>query len=298
MTVLAAAALAACSSLDVNEDEAVAENFPADFNSVVYSNLHPVLHSFEIRDYVTAYNAQLKKTIGDAEFTKLQSEENLTFVGTDSTIGDTAHLHAIFVDPRLVGYSEQRWNDLWLSTTQIESTTVWSKAFLVSCTLNPPKIDTAAGILPVAISVVDSTEMDSVGNYTVIYGKTDSTAESVAYVLSDSTYTIRKGSAKKDSTIIEVKQDTVVKQGYFSSKEIEYAKSFNMVGVAKDSLYIKLLSVPADDFAISYQYVVFGRSHGWAYRPCTEVEKTHPIQTEVYPMKKYYCDDNGIAKEI
>ena len=41
---------------------------------------------------------------------------------------------------------------------------------------------------------------------------------------------------------------------------------FNLVGVADD--FAMLSSFPVDSVAISQQYVVFGRSHGWAYRWC------------------------------
>lgn len=299
MTVLAAAALAACSSMDLSEEEAVSENFPADFNSAVYANLHPILHSFEIRDYVTAYNAKLKDSLGNAVYTEMEKDENLHFIGNDSILGDTAHLHQIFVDPRLIGYTEQKWNSIWLSTSEVKTDTVWSDPVLVSCMLDPMVADSNGEKTTIEIAIVDSVTMDAEGKkYLVIYGKTDSTAESVAYEMSDSTFKLHQGSSKKDSSIVEIKQDTVVTEGRFANKDISYAKSFNMVGVPKETLYETLLAVPSDEFSISYQYAVFGWSHGWTYRPCTEEEKMHPIQSEVYPMKKYYCDDNGVAKEI
>lgn len=45
---------------------------------------------------------------------------------------------------------------------------------------------------------------------------------------------------------------------------------FNLVGVADD--FAALRNFPVDPVALSQQYIVFGRSHGWAYRWCSEAE--------------------------
>ncbi len=66
---------------------------------------------------------------------------------------------------------------------------------------------------------------------------------------------------------------------------------------AKDDL-TALAAVPVDTFAISSQYLVFGQAHGWAYRVCTEAEKNNPLQSEEYPMKKLYCADGDVIREI
>lgn len=295
MTVLAAATLAACSSMDISDEKALSENFPADFNAAEYSSLHPVLHSLEVRDFVTSYNTKLKDSLG-SEYTALMNADNLAFAGDSATgvMGDTANLHKILVDQRLGGYSEQQWNDIWLSTTTTKSDTVWSKR-MKTCKVTVKKPDSAGVKLEIA---VDSVDTDSLGGFLVIYGKADSAAESKAFVLSDSTYEFFLKSDKYDSTVVSVDTKDVEIKGNFSSKQASYVKTFNMVGVPKDSLYDRLLAVPVDEFAISYQYTVFGRSHGWAYRKCTDEEKTHPTQSELYPMKKYYCDDNGVAREI
>jgi len=59
-----------------------------------------------------------------------------------------------------------------------------------------------------------------------------------------------------------------------------------------------LADVPVDTFAISSQYLMFGKSHGWAYRACTDAEKNNPLQSEVYPMTKLYCADGDLVREI
>lgn len=291
MTVLAAAALAACSSMDISEQEALSENFPADFNAAEYSSLHPVLHSMEVRDYVSAYNAKVKDSVGATEYTALMTADNLAFVGDSAkgSVGDTAVIHKILVDPHMGGYSEEQWGYIWLSTTRTD--TVWKKT-LKTCKLSTK--DEAGK--PIKFDVtVDSTLSDSLKGFVVIYGK-DSTEESKTFDLRDSSYAFVQKSEKYDSTVVETK-DVEVK-GNFSVKQATYVKTFNMIGFPKETLYETLAAVPMDEFAISYQYTVFGRSHGWAYRRCTEEEKLHPIKTEVYPAKKYYCDDNGVAKEI
>ena len=48
---------------------------------------------------------------------------------------------------------------------------------------------------------------------------------------------------------------------------------FNMIGIDD---YSALRNFPVDEVAISQQYVIFGRSHGWAYRWCTEAETQDP----------------------
>lgn len=294
---LAAAALAACSSMDLSDAEALSENFPRDFNTAEYVSLHPNLHSVEIINYVSDYNNKLKDSLGDA-YTELMTNDNIAFIGDTAAgvMGDTATIHKILVDTRLGGYSEQQWNDIWLSTVKTKSDTVWDKR-MVSCQLKP--LSTDSGVVAKSVTVViDSVVRDSAGKLLTIVGKVDTTGESQVFDLTDSSYTFIQQSGKYDSTVVSVNTTETEVKGYFSNKQASYVKSFNMVGVPKETLYEVLLAVPMDEFAISYQYTVFGRSHGWAYRRCTEEEKQHPIQTEVYPMQKYYCDDNGIAKEI
>jgi hypothetical protein len=44
--------MAACSSMEVDDDELYVENFPKDFADTVYMNLHPELASIQIKQYV------------------------------------------------------------------------------------------------------------------------------------------------------------------------------------------------------------------------------------------------------
>ena len=80
---------------------------------------------------------------------------------------------------------------------------------------------------------------------------------------------------------------------------------YNFVGVADDATM--LLAVPVDYQAISQQYNVFGKDHGWAYRVCLPEEANNtprgmlPIAQEQSVIKEvdgafvadpgYYCRD-------
>lgn len=54
---------------------------------------------------------------------------------------------------------------------------------------------------------------------------------------------------------------------------------FNFVGVADD--FTALTQVPVDEVAISQQYIVFGQSHGWAYRFCDATELANITRDQV-----------------
>jgi hypothetical protein len=54
---------------------------------------------------------------------------------------------------------------------------------------------------------------------------------------------------------------------------------FNFVGVADD--FTVLTQVPVDEVAISQQYIVYGESHGWAYRFCDATELANITRDQV-----------------
>ncbi len=53
----------------------------------------------------------------------------------------------------------------------------------------------------------------------------------------------------------------------------------NFVGVADD--FTALTQVPVDEVAISQQYIVYGESHGWAYRFCDATELANITRDQV-----------------
>jgi len=105
----------------------------------------------------------------------------------------------------------------------------------------------------------------------------------------------KKGTKAETDTL---KMDTisVPTAGAISTAHMKVLNQLNFYGVDDDLTMLQ--SVAIDTFAISYQYVMFGKAHGWAYRACTEAEKANPVKTEVYPATKLYCDDNGQIREI
>ena len=106
----------------------------------------------------------------------------------------------------------------------------------------------------------------------------------------------KKGIASKTDTVGHV-IDSVAVSGGLSKNHQKALKSLNLYGTNKD--YELLKAVPIDTFAVSYQYVVYGRDYGWAYRRCTAEEVKKPAKTESYPVTKLYCaDETGIAHEI
>ena len=56
----------------------------------------------------------------------------------------------------------------------------------------------------------------------------------------------------------------------------ENLKKFNFVDRTDD--YAALKAIPVDYVAISEQYMIFGKSHGWAYRYCRDDEAALPVR--------------------
>ena len=73
---------------------------------------------------------------------------------------------------------------------------------------------------------------------------------------------------------------------------------FNMIGVDD---YSVLRNFPVDEVAISQQYVMFGRSHGWAYRWCSEAEtldqEHHPAR-DLLPISAQQSERAATPEEF
>ena len=63
---------------------------------------------------------------------------------------------------------------------------------------------------------------------------------------------------------------------------------YNFVGVADD--WGALQAIPVDELAISQQYLMFGKGHGWTYRKCRLDESNLPIRDP-----KVFEDENKVA---
>lgn len=277
LMLLAVAALTACSSMEVDEAEAVEENFPSDFVAAEYMELHPSLRSLQVRDYVDAYNDNLGLSKEEIE------------ADTTAFMADTAQLHKIYTEPTLGGYSEDLWEESWESYYE-DSTSCIIETDTVSMKLDDLVNDQVLTVY------VESITYDAEGVITEIQGYEDSAKTSaVTHVISTDLTVAKRGTVTVPDTI-SCETIQVEISGGLTKDVVRQLKLFSFHDTEKD--YEKLLEVPVDTFAISYQYVLFGRSHGWPYRACKDDELDNPIQTETYPVSKLYCADGALIREI
>lgn len=277
LMLLAVAALTACSSMEVDEAEAVEENFPSDFVAAEYMELHPSLRSLQVRDYVDAYNDNLGLSKEEIE------------ADTAAFMADTAQLHKIYTEPTLGGYSEELWEESWESYYE-DSTSCIIETDTVSM-----KLDDLVNNQVLTV-YVESITYDAEGVITEIQGYEDSAKTSaVTHVISTDLTVAKRGTVTVPDTI-SCETIQVEISGGLTKDVVRQLKLFSFHDTEKD--YEKLLEVPVDTFAISYQYVLFGRSHGWPYRACKDDELDNPIQTETYPVSKFYCADGALIREI
>ena len=277
LMLLAVAALTACSSMEVDEAEAVEENFPSDFVAAEYMELHPSLRSLQVRDYVDAYNDNLGLSKEEIE------------ADTTAFMADTAQLHKIYTEPTLGGYSEELWEESWESYYE-DSTSCIIETDTVSM-----KLDDLVNNQVLTV-YVESITYDAEGVITEIQGYEDSAKTSaVTHVISTDLTVAKRGTVTVPDTI-SCETIQVEISGGLTKDVVRQLKLFSFHDTEKD--YEKLLEVPVDTFAISYQYVLFGRSHGWPYRACKDDELDNPIQTETYPVSKLYCADGALIREI
>lgn len=277
LMLLAVAALTACSSMEVDEAEAVEENFPSDFVAAEYMELHPSLRSLQVRDYVDAYNDNLGLSKEEIE------------ADTTAFMADTAQLHKIYTEPTLGGYSEELWEESWESYYE-DSTSCIIETDTVSM-----KLDDLVNNQVLTV-YVESITYDAEGVITEIQGYEDSAKTSaVTHVISTDLTVAKRGTVTVPDTI-SCETIQVEISGGLTKDVVRQLKLFSFHDTEKD--YEKLLEVPVDTFAISYQYVLFGRSHGWPYRACKDDELDNPIQTETYPVSKFYCADGALIREI
>ena len=290
--------LAACSSMEVDEAEAISENFPEDFDGAVYMELHPELRSLQVRNYVADYNAGVKDLL----------PEDSVKADTAAFSADTSLLHQIYTEPTLAGYTEAHWQ---LAFSPVVSDSLVCQVENVYEYLNLKKVavatDSASGE-----DKVDSTDIKLYRPITVVRDTADTTkiisvsgltdtaaTDPETFVLSDSLFLLsgtNMGKMVKDT----LGCDTIPKEtpGSLPALTVKYLKNFNFVDTRDDLSRLK--TIPVDTLAISLQYVMYGESHGWAYRRCKESEKSNPIISEEFPgvTKRYCADADGIVREI
>lgn len=292
----AALSMVACSSMSVDEDEAVAGNFPDDFDKAVYIQLHPELVSLQVRDYVSDYNTGVK----DAAAGNAAAKDGFT-ADENAFLEDTASLHKIYADMTLAGFGEDKWQEAW---APIEKDSLYFHTAQVFTVLNYKEVsaegDTSElkkifGPITVTYDTEDTTKIVSAK------GKSDTTetAEDVSLTFSETVFLMtgkQMGTTKTDTTSIDTIPVSI--PGSISKVNMNFLKNFNFVDTNDD--YAKLKAIPLDSMAIAYQYVMFGKDHGWAYRKCKDSEKNNePKVDDVYPDTKLYCaDDAGTVREI
>ena len=284
LTTLAAVLMAACSSMEVDDNELYAENFPKDFVDSVYMELHPELVSLQIKQFVKDHNDSLKTNMDADRYQKMYDKDTAAFSQ------DTSVLHEIFVTPFYVGFPEEDWVDVWTPITTYD----------VNCVTNMTyrEVYLVIGSDTAKTKVyVDSVKFDEKGNFASIYGKTDSTAASKEFVIGDTISYYNKGAVYDSTEVCDSVE--VIQDGQLSAIQKSLVVSFNMYD--KDNDLAALKKVPIDTKAVVYQYLVYGKLHGWTYRYCAAAEKKNPVRPVLDVSEttdKLYCDDNGVAREI
>lgn len=292
LTIIATAALTACSSMEISEAEALAENYPADFDAAVYLEIHPVLMTMQILDYVKDENAAFKKSLDADAYKAKVTEDSIAF------LEDTASLHKIYVSPRYYAETEEKWANFWVDKVDTIVDTVYvTKVAEVKL----DSLDSAGAVLSSVKIYVDSIVMDSAGVlFSEIFGKTDTTDTTLTKFVIDGVTT------KARTTVMDTvsTRDSIsykpIPAGLDSSLKISLSM-YNLYGVKKDLETLDKLE--GDTEAAARQFVAFGRDHGWAYRRCLPSElgneAVNPvINTVKYPATSLYCDDNGTARKI
>ena len=277
LTIIATAALTACSSMEISEAEALAENYPADFDAAVYLEIHPVLMTMQILDYVKDENAAFKKSLDADAYKAKVTEDSIAF------LEDTASLHKIYVSPRYYAETEEKWANFWVDKVDTIVDTVYvTKVAEVKL----DSLDSAGAVLSSVKIYVDSIVMDSAGVlFSEIFGKTDTTDTALT---KKARTTVMDTVSTRDS--ISYKP---IPAGLDSSLKISLSM-YNLYGVKKDLETLDKLE--GDTEAAARQFVAFGRDHGWAYRRCLPSELGN--EAVKYPATSLYCDDNGTARKI
>ncbi|MCF0215168.1 MAG: hypothetical protein HUK21_01690 [Fibrobacteraceae bacterium] len=286
LMILTAAVLAACSSMEVSEEEALSKNFPDRFDANEYVELHQELFALQIMDSVSAYN----KALGLS-----RAEINLN----DSLyLADTAKIHKIFVTRKYAGFREVDWEKVW--TVDTTDTAKVKVTYNIKTDTISMKLDSIAGDTTAAdtsVLTVYDPKVTMEGKKPVsIAGYSDSArTQEVSYTLSETLKIVSLGTKVKSDTLSRDTARSIV--GFTDFQKVQL-KRYNFYDTDND--IARLDSILPDVVAISYQYILYGREYGWPYRKCDDNEKDNNLLTEEYPnITKLYCaDENGDAREI
>lgn len=280
---LTASVLFGCSSMDIDYDESIESSYPSDFKISEYMELHPQIVSLQIKDYVEKFNSEQELSPEEIEADK------------QAFLADPAVLKMVFTCPRYAGFTEADWDASMAGTEE---------KVLENCKVNLRypymNLDAVDGEGNKSVIRVFEPEVtyDTDGKTVVSlkgYAEEEKKTE-VSYSIS-ATLTLAKKQATPVSDTLQCDTNTVHKDGKLGADDIVRVSAFNALGVADDTTW--LANVPLDTTVIGYQYLMFGRDHGWPYRRCKDSEKNHPVKSEEYPVKKTYCaDEKGTVREI
>ena len=278
---LSAVAITACSSMDVSLSEALEGNYPKDFTVEAYLSVHPELAGLQIQDLIKAHNDSLM----------LESEA--IAADTAAFFADTASLHQIYVNPYFAGYSEELWVEDW--TPNVISETV--------CGLDTTYVTVKPDTLKALKVWLGEITYDAAGKIIRVEGFSDSLkTEPVAFDIDGVLNTIVNRSPSNTGTVVDSTDCKVVEtrtEGEIPKDKRRRLVNFNFNDNLLDLVELEsLLQNDLNMDVIALQFIMYGQSHGWAYRICTDEEKNNPVQTETYPAVKLYCDDDGIIREI
>ena len=311
-SIAVASALVGCSSMAVDENEALEGNLPADFDVNEYMELHPELKRLQIKDYIAIYNESAEKAAKAAgtaaEFKTAKAADEAAFEA------DTATIHKIVTT--YAGYTEDAWN-LTLQNSTRDSAVVESRTDTIAVGVKS-KAEADAKFTKVWFCP-DSTnkgsitiEADAVSAVTAFADST-CTGEAKDYAAADYDFNLKTDKPAEAGLKIREAKDTVdviqvPVEGMVNPALVKAAKEYNFVDATND--WDLIAAIPLDLFAISYQYSAFGQDHGWAYRRCKEGDNLGRLLYELdpatltynataeYPMTKLYCDDNGEPREL
>jgi hypothetical protein len=338
-----ATALMGCSSMDVEESEALAGNVPADFDVNEYIALHPELLRVQIQEYVASYNEKAKSAAAAAGEVYSAAFKDSVIADSLSFLDSVNQIRAIARD--YAGYNREADSIAWetsLLPTTIDSIITETKYDTLAvgakskADAEAPFVKTfvcpkaSQGSITYAedgktiVTVVGYAQRDSTcsetdaktGKKCIAYQYT-CVGDPTTYDSTDYEFNTKASTPKMAGLITRESQDSVgvkpVEQpGFIEPNQLKAARKFNFVD-SRDDL-AKLKAIEIDYFAISYQYAVFGKEHGWAYRRCKpednlgrylyepvvdpETGLTVDKATAEYPIAKLYCDENGQAREL
>ncbi len=288
-SVAVAAAMFGCSSMEISDEEAYNENLPSDFRYAEYMAIHPTLRNLQIKDYITAENEAFKESEGEA-FAEKKTADSLAFEA------DLDMLKNLYLDPYIGGYTEEEWAEDFATKT-VDDTIAVDVYKVNKDTSDGTKkwvVDSSAALTVYLCSASTQKIVSKKKNGVSVISQLDGVigeecteSPKVKVNVSDTTYVI------VDSTFKTTPKEV---SGSIPADKMKALRNFNVFSTTDD--WAVLQAVPVDTFAISYQFVLFGKLHGWAYRPCTESEAAKDAVVPEYPAAKLYCDDNGKTKEI